>query len=196
MYNEEQRLSDERLTELFAKISEYEQQFAPKSMSYTLPTIDEKCSLEVQFNDLDDEYQKYKNDTETQLAIKEKEIDDLKFKLKELEKKIASNVNGHSNASSPIDYLWNHQGTIQSPFKSEKRDYQNPAFKPTESIDGNVRCSSDSERDNASVNPIQRPLLAARSSSADALGRDDADAPQMINCAELEGQLRQQAQVC
>lgn len=196
IYNEEQKISDERLTELISKISEYEQQFAPKDSSNMLPTIDEKYSLEAQFTDLEGEFEKYKQEKETEFALKNDEITKLKEKIKVLEDKLT--VNGHSNGvTSPIDYLWS-QGTIHSPYKNEKRcvrDYHNPAYAKKQSSD-TVRCSSDSEKDLPGVNPIQRPALGQRSSSAGALRSEESEeAPHMINCADLEGQLRQQAQV-
>ncbi|KAJ0175373.1 hypothetical protein K1T71_008532 [Dendrolimus kikuchii] len=58
MFNEEQRLGDERLADLVAKIADYERQFAATATA--LPTIDEKYSLEAQVNDLEEEYTKFK----------------------------------------------------------------------------------------------------------------------------------------
>ncbi|KAG7306450.1 hypothetical protein JYU34_009086 [Plutella xylostella] len=190
LHAEEQRASDERLSDLVDKISEYEQQFAPApaaapgSPPGRLPTIDESYSLELQFNDLQDEFDKYKQDTEEQLKTKTEEIEKLKEKIKTLEERPV--VNG-SNRPSPIDYLWS-QGTIHSPQgRTEKavRNYQNPAFMQPE-----VRSSSDSDRERPGLSPIRRPM-AQRSASAGTL----RDEPQVLHCSELEGQLRQQAQM-
>ncbi|CAG9113613.1 unnamed protein product [Plutella xylostella] len=189
LHAEEQRASDERLSDLVDKISEYEQQFAPApaapaSPPGRLPTIDESHSLELQFNDLQDEFDKYKQDTEEQLKTKTEEIEKLNEKIKALEERPV--VNG-SKRPSPIDYLWS-QGTIHSPQgRTEKavRNYQNPAFMQPE-----VRSSSDSDRERPGLSPIRRPM-AQRSASAGTL----RDEPQVLHCSELEGQLRQQAQL-
>lgn len=206
IYTEEQKLSDERLTELISKISEYEEQFAPKTNNSTLPTIDEKYSLEMQFTDLEEEFNKYKCEKEVELMAKVEELEKLKETLKNLEQ--ANNLNwdkkdGDSTASSPIGYLWS-QGTIQTPYKKTNdkkasvRDYHNPAFVQTSQPnkhEENVRCSSDSEKDKSILNPIQRPGLTHRSSSVGTLRDERGDGDKlagMINCADLEGQLRKQ----
>lgn len=210
-FSEEQRLSDERLNELILKIHEYEEQFAPKSQNSTLPTIDEKYSLELQFTDLEEEFDKYRKEMDLQLKAKVDEIDELKEKLKSLEEKSLTNGfqsphldkrNG-SSSGSPIGYLWS-QGTIHTPYskvnnkRHSVRDYHNPAFAQSSQspkCEETVRCSSDGEKDKMQLNPIQRPGLALRSSSAGALRDEEPErdkTPTMIHCAELEGQLRRQ----
>lgn len=199
-FADEQKASDERLQELISKITEYEQQFVPKTNNSTLPTIDEKYNLEVQFTDLETEFEEYKIITEKELKIKTEEIEQLKDKIKVLE--VRSNEQSPMNwdkrdtspASSPIGYLWS-QGTIQSPFAKDKRpirDYQNPAFARSNQTnkfgEESGRCSSDGEKEK--LKAIQRP--SQRSSSVGAL-RDEADKlPTMIHCSELEGHLRRQ----
>lgn len=210
-YNEEQKLSDERLTELISKITEYEEQFASKTNNSTLPTIDEKYSLEVQFSDLEDEFEKYKKENQQELKNKLDEIEKLKEKITSLENSKCNHAQSPNNTnwekkdgsttSSPIAYLWN-QGTIHTPFVKENdgkvssNDYQNLTFMHSgqgHKFDENIRCSSDSEKERGLLKPIQRPALAQRSSSVGTL-RDDAQdgkkQPNMIHCADLEGHLR------
>ncbi|KAJ8721754.1 hypothetical protein PYW07_002529 [Mythimna separata] len=71
MYSEEQRLGDERLAELVAKIGDYERQFAPAA---ALPTIDERHSLEAQFTDLEDEFARYRRTAEAELSARTAEL--------------------------------------------------------------------------------------------------------------------------
>lgn len=71
LFSEEQRLGDERLGELVAKIAEYERQFAPAA---ALPTIDERHSLEAQFTDLEEEFARYRRDKEAELSARGAEL--------------------------------------------------------------------------------------------------------------------------
>nr|XP_049696318.1 blastoderm-specific protein 25D [Helicoverpa armigera] len=79
---EEQRLGDERLADLVAKIGEYERQFAPAP---PLPTIDERLSLEAQVTDLEDEFQRYRSDKEAELSAARAECSRLAARLQRLE---------------------------------------------------------------------------------------------------------------
>ncbi|GBP53593.1 Blastoderm-specific protein 25D [Eumeta japonica] len=196
VYNEEQRLSDERLTELIAKIGEYERQFSPR---VGLPAIDERYSLELQVQDVEQEYHDYRKEKEKELIDKIEEIERLKEKIQSLERSNLPNGNDPisclSGASSPIEYLWS-QGTIRAPYtnpenskRNSVRDYHNPAYVQTGKEDI-TKCSSDSEKDK-SPDPIQRPALSQRSNSVGAL-QDHVKPPAMIQCSELEGQLRRQ----
>lgn len=86
MFNEEQRLGDERLAELIGKISEYERQFAASASANALPTIDEKYSLEAQVNDLDEEFTRYRKEKEAELGERDAEIARLRTQLEEVER--------------------------------------------------------------------------------------------------------------
>ncbi|XP_045534683.1 blastoderm-specific protein 25D [Papilio machaon] len=61
---EELRAADERLTELVARIGEYERQFARAP----LPAIEERAALEQQVTALEDEFAAYRRDAEARLA--------------------------------------------------------------------------------------------------------------------------------
>lgn len=65
-FAEEQRAGDERLADLAARIADYERQFAPAP----LPTIDERDQLELQVNQLQDEFDTYRRTHEAELAAK------------------------------------------------------------------------------------------------------------------------------
>ncbi|KAM3959570.1 ninein homolog isoform 1-T2 [Aphomia sociella] len=86
IYNEEQRLGDERLAELVAKISDYERQFTPASGA--LPTIDEKCGLEAQVADLEEEFAAYRRSKEEELRVRDTEIARLNELLATLQRRV------------------------------------------------------------------------------------------------------------
>lgn len=75
MFDQEQAQHADKLNELIAKVTEYEEQFALQDNR--LPPIEEK-DLEKQFTDLEQEFEEYKENTEFQLEEKNKEIEMLK----------------------------------------------------------------------------------------------------------------------
>ncbi|XP_035794226.1 blastoderm-specific protein 25D-like isoform X2 [Anopheles albimanus] len=143
LYEEEQRVSDEKLSELLKKMAEYEEQFALQSSGGNaaardgrLSPIDEKDGLEQQYLELEADFE------QVQLAMEEKsqEAERLRQRVEELEEQMnkypavmlspPANRNAspdQPDACSPISYLWK-QSTIQRPV----RDYQNPNWKPTQ----------------------------------------------------------------
>ncbi|XP_058056636.1 blastoderm-specific protein 25D [Anopheles bellator] len=143
LYEEEQRVSDDKFAELLKKMAEYEEQFAVQSGTTTstggrngrLSPIDEKDGLEQQYLDLEADFE------QMQLALEEKthEAEKLRQRVLEMEQmanqcpsemlrspstRTDSPEGEDRPASSPISYLWN-QSTIQRPV----RDYQNPNWK-------------------------------------------------------------------
>lgn len=160
LYEEEQRISDEKFNELLKKMSEYEEQFpCPLEKDGRLSPIEEKCQLEMQYAELEAETEEIKDLARQMLDEKSKEISDLQNKVKELHQRIGENftppppnTDMDSPASSPINYLW-QQSTIQAP----ARDYQNPNWnsKSTHSI----QCTYPTEEaERKTISPIQRPL--------------------------------------
>ncbi|XP_058826455.1 ninein isoform X2 [Topomyia yanbarensis] len=134
LFEEEQRISDDKFNELLKKMAEYEEQFAGQGSSKVedgrLSPIEEKDILEQQYLDLELELQ------HAQLMLEEKshEADKLRSRITEFEQlaKYSSETmlatpprvdtpEMDSPASSPISYLMK-QSTIQAP----TRDYQNP----------------------------------------------------------------------
>ncbi|KAB0794400.1 hypothetical protein PPYR_11239 [Photinus pyralis] len=88
MFEQEQKQSSDKLTELIGKMAEYEAQFAVQDeRDYRLPPIEETYSLEKQFTDLEQEFDEYKEHAEFQIAEKVNEIADLKEKLIELKQR-------------------------------------------------------------------------------------------------------------
>lgn len=79
MFEQEQKQSSDKLTELLIKIAEYEEQFT----SGKLTPIEENELLEKQYTDLEDEYQQFRDKTITELENKDKEIAELQQKLNE-----------------------------------------------------------------------------------------------------------------
>ncbi|EDS42568.1 blastoderm specific protein 25d [Culex quinquefasciatus] len=144
LYEEEQRIADDKFNELLKKMAEYEEQFAgqaggggssSKSEDGRLSPIEEKDVLEQQYLDLEAEFQQ----AQQMLEEKSHEVDKFRCRILELEQlvkypseamlatppRIETPEMEESPASSPISYLWN-QSTIQAPATTTTRDYQNP----------------------------------------------------------------------
>ncbi|KPJ13352.1 Blastoderm-specific protein 25D [Papilio machaon] len=82
---EELRAADERLTELVARIGEYERQFARAP----LPAIEERAALEQQVTALEDEFAAYRRDAEARLAARTADLAVLRRRLADLERRNA-----------------------------------------------------------------------------------------------------------
>ncbi|KAJ8667270.1 hypothetical protein QAD02_008932 [Eretmocerus hayati] len=82
LFEQEQKISDDKFSELITKMAEYEEQFGPeKSHDGRLTPIDERVCLEQQYNDLEEEFERWREEAQQELAGKEQEIEDLKAKL-------------------------------------------------------------------------------------------------------------------
>lgn len=159
LFEEEQRISDEKFNELLKKMSEYEEQFPSQpEKDGRLSPIEEKCQLELQYAELEAETEEIKDLARHMLDEKAKEISDLQKKIKELHVRIGErftppphHTDVDSPASSPINYLW-QQSTIQAP----ARDYQNPNWNARTHP---VPCSSSADGlERKTISPIQRPV--------------------------------------
>ncbi|CAG9864195.1 unnamed protein product [Phyllotreta striolata] len=82
MYEAEQKVNSDKLAELILKMQDYEEQYAEKDAR--LPAIEERYNLEKQFTDLEEEFESYRERSETILSQKDDEIRLLKEKLTEL----------------------------------------------------------------------------------------------------------------
>ncbi|XP_072388356.1 uncharacterized protein Nin [Diabrotica undecimpunctata] len=93
MYETEQKVNSDKLADLIIKMKEYEEQFTDQELpDGRLPTIEETYHLEKQFTDLEEEFEVYKEESETKLLQKDEEIAFLKEKLTELALKQAKDV--------------------------------------------------------------------------------------------------------
>ncbi|XP_050504267.1 ninein [Diabrotica virgifera virgifera] len=93
MYEAEQKVNSDKLADLIIKMKEYEEQFTDQDLpDGRLPTIEETYHLEKQFTDLEEEFEVYKEESETKLLQKDEEIAFLKEKLTELALKQAKDV--------------------------------------------------------------------------------------------------------
>lgn len=162
LYDEEQRISDEKFNELLKKMTEYEEQFASSGeKDGRLTPIDEKCHLEQQYADLEAEMEEFRERASQIFTNKQTEVDQLLSKIKELETRLGCEPSAfpstklsdnESAASSPISYLWN-QGTIQAP----TRDYQNPKWNQTDAPPGPNSSLGSEDAPQQMIAPIQRP---------------------------------------
>ncbi|GLV41936.1 Ninein [Carabus blaptoides fortunei] len=87
MFEQEQKQSSDKLTELLVKMSEYEEQFAAQDNNAAgrLSPIDEKGCLEQQFTELEEEYAEFKTKMEAHVEMKDKEIATLQKKVSALQ---------------------------------------------------------------------------------------------------------------
>ncbi|XP_012218489.1 ninein homolog [Linepithema humile] len=93
LFEQEQKLSDDKLAELINKIAEYEELISPSDKSKNngrLSPIEEKFNLEQQYVDLEDEFEKWKIKTENDISQKNLEIGDLREKLKLTEQPVTN----------------------------------------------------------------------------------------------------------
>lgn len=82
LFEQEQKISDEKFAELIEKMAEYEDQFNTTDRSDgRLSPIEEKSSLESQYNYLEEEFERWKLDTQEEMEKKEQEVEELKAKL-------------------------------------------------------------------------------------------------------------------
>ncbi|XP_045474445.1 ninein [Harmonia axyridis] len=82
IFEQEQAQNNEKFSELFKKMGEYEEQYVLQDSK--LPTIVESYNLEQQFTDLEEEYEKYKEEMENIITRKDENIEYLQLKLAEL----------------------------------------------------------------------------------------------------------------
>ncbi|CAH1710195.1 unnamed protein product [Chironomus riparius] len=134
LFDDDQRQSDEKFAELLQKMSELEDQFAAQveKNNGRLSPIDEKCQLESQYIELENEMEELKVHAQSLLDEKDKELEALKLEVTQLQNQSIASLktpprvvspDNVSIASSPISYLLN-QNTITGPI----RDYQNPNY--------------------------------------------------------------------
>lgn len=175
LYEEEQRISDEKFTELLKKMAEYEEQFTTStSKDGRLTPIEEKCQLEQQYADLEAETEEFREHARKIFEAKTREIEQLQAKIKEFEDRLSylntsteqvtsaqrlKTSDSESVASSPISYLW-HQSTIQVP----TRDYQNPNWNRTNSTKDESNDVADGD-EAPLIAPIQRPQTPSTSAA-------------------------------
>lgn len=90
LYEEEQRISDEKFNELLKKMAEYEEQFSSSTEKEDgrLSPIEEKCQLEQQYAELEAETEQFREQARAILDKKSDEIDLLQDKIRELQQRI------------------------------------------------------------------------------------------------------------
>lgn len=167
LYEEEQRQSDDKFTELLTKMSEYEEQFASATeKDGKLSPIAENSMLEQQYLALETEMEELIEKARASIDERDKEIDELKTKLKQ--SRTNNNAKDYSPptpprvdtpdspASSTISYLFWNQSSIHGP----ARDYQNPFYKNQENnVKEGISFKEEEEANmRKSISPIQKPV--------------------------------------
>ncbi|XP_072761910.1 uncharacterized protein Bsg25d [Anoplolepis gracilipes] len=94
LFEQEQKISDDKLAELINKIVEYEELISPSDKSKNcggrLSPIEEKFTLEQQYIALEEEFEKWRIKTETDISQKNLEIEDLREKLRLAERPVTN----------------------------------------------------------------------------------------------------------
>nr|XP_018906244.1 PREDICTED: blastoderm-specific protein 25D [Bemisia tabaci] len=100
LFDEEQKISNEKYADLEKKIQEYASLFSnPVDETTTLPTIEERGDLEKQFIDLEEEFELFRKKASLELEDKETEMNLLKELLNQQQaEKCSVEVQTHSNA--------------------------------------------------------------------------------------------------
>jgi DNA repair exonuclease SbcCD ATPase subunit len=84
IFEQEQKISDEKLAELISKMAEYEEQFSGGNKLHDngrLSPIEERINLEQQYQDLEEEIERWRSYAQDELAKKDREIEKLHQKL-------------------------------------------------------------------------------------------------------------------
>ncbi|XP_044753450.1 girdin [Coccinella septempunctata] len=126
----EQAQSNEKFADVFKKMREYEEQFAP--LDSKLPTIVESYNLEQQFTDLEEEYENFKTEMESALVNKDEEIEFLKNKLTELA--IEKENKKTSDACVQIDNLNEYTITAEKMMQLSSAVVEHTSFLPEDCI--------------------------------------------------------------
>lgn len=165
LFDEDQRQSDEKFAELLQKMSELEDQFAAQMEKNNgrLSPIDEKCQLESQYLELENEMEELKVHAQSLLDERAKEIEKLQLEMSDLQNQSAIKTpkraaSPESIASSPINYLLN-QSTITGPI----RDYQNPNYSKKKTESSNNDQQFEVEEEPIRISPIQKPHSSSQS---------------------------------
>lgn len=161
LFDEEQRLSDEKFAELLQKMTELEDQFAAQNdRGGRLSPIDEN-QLEQQYLELENEMEDLKVHAQTLLDDKAREIECLQLEVSHLQENLEQSIvikttprvaSPESIASSPINYLLN-QNTITGPI----RDYQNPNYQARKSEEKMDEPINKDQEFSKIISPIQKP---------------------------------------
>jgi ninein len=162
LFDEDQRQSDEKFAELLQKMSELEDQFAAQMEKNNgrLSPIDEKCQLESQYLELENEMEELKVHAQSLLDEKSREIEKLQLEISQIQVKTpprAASPDNVSIASSPISYLLN-QNTITGPI----RDYQNPNY----TVCNKKEDMQEDQQVSRVISPIQKPQSSQQPPSA------------------------------
>lgn len=106
LFEQEQKMTDDKFTELIAKMTEYEEQFNPNEKARSdgrLSPIEEKFNLEDQYADLEEEFEALKTETDELLSQKDSEIKELQEKLSKEKQRVESSTTSEASTQFPFD---------------------------------------------------------------------------------------------
>ncbi|XP_076245387.1 blastoderm-specific gene 25D [Calliopsis andreniformis] len=113
-FEQEQKISNEKFSELIAKMEEYEELISPVEKGKNggrLSPIEEKFNLEQQYLDLEEEFEKWRVQMEEEIAQKDKEVQELQEKVKASERPSMTDVSVQvtdESISSPLPMQTNY----------------------------------------------------------------------------------------
>ncbi|KAG7207300.1 hypothetical protein KM043_008968 [Ampulex compressa] len=116
LFEQEQKITDEKFSELISKITEYEEMISPVDKAKNggrLSPIEEKYNLEQQYLDLEEEFERGKSQLQEEICQKDETIVELKTKLKALERpsmvdfavQVSAEVSGPKLSPSQNNYF-------------------------------------------------------------------------------------------
>ncbi|XP_076669633.1 blastoderm-specific gene 25D isoform X1 [Andrena cerasifolii] len=95
LFEQEQKISNEKFSELITKMEEYEELISPVDKVKNggrLSPIEEKFNLEQQYFDLEEEFEKWRAQMEEEISQKDKEVVELQERMKSLERPTLSDA--------------------------------------------------------------------------------------------------------
>ncbi|XP_046589069.1 uncharacterized protein LOC107221704 isoform X1 [Neodiprion lecontei] len=125
LFEQEQRISDEKFSELIAKMAEYEEQFGNSDKTHNdgrLSPIEERFNLEQQYTNLEEEFSEWKSEMQKELTKKDQEIHDLREKLQrgnriltvETSVQCPEELASHSNSTTGMSEVVVHGKNLSS----------------------------------------------------------------------------------
>ncbi|XP_046733917.1 blastoderm-specific protein 25D isoform X2 [Diprion similis] len=133
LFEQEQRISDEKLSELIAKMAEYEEQFGNSDKTHNdgrLSPIEERFNLEQQYTNLEEEFSEWKSEMQEELTKKDQEIHDLREKLQKGKRILTAETSvqcseesvSHSNLTTSLSEVIHEKNLSSSKITSYDTD--------------------------------------------------------------------------
>ncbi|XP_015186870.1 PREDICTED: ninein [Polistes dominula] len=178
LFEQEQKISDEKFSELIAKMAEYEELISPVDKVKNggrLSPIEEKYNLEQQYLDLEEEFDQWKIQMEKDISEKNKEIKSLFEKLKKMEKikKMDNSTQVSDDIFQPVCTFCDHIPPMDAFNVESYTQLQSKTFK----YDGDT-CNNVTDRfkgDHIFKNPMPSNHFTSQVTKEDSVGNYHLD---------------------